>query len=95
MAQGYGEVSEALKLPRNWLAFLKNEENKDELFKYLAHQVVQKDIEGKVIITPIGEGILCSADLSTHGLEPCTQEEADTRMMLLVLNWGQQVISEL
>ena len=83
-------VSGAVKLPGNWPNFLKNEENKDELFKYLAQQIVQKNIEGKVIVTTIGESVLSSADLYTGGLEPCTQEEADTRMMLHVLNGGQQ-----
>ena len=70
------------KLPRNWKEFLRVNSNKQELFEYLA-TCLSKVLSCKQIITTYGEGIM-----SVHPcdkidqLQPCTQEEADTRMLL-------------
>ena len=75
-------VQASSQLPRNWQQFLQNDENKQELFRFLAESVLSLH-EGKQVITTKGREILCTlARSSTPNLTPCTHEEADTRMIL-------------
>lgn len=73
-------------IPSNWHSFLRVDDNKVELFHLLSEQVASLQVESKEIYTTIEEKVLHSGsnrqDLS-H-LEPCTHEEADTRIMLHV-----------
>lgn len=74
-------------LPRNWADFLHNAENKTELFQFLGNYAIsQHEADDKQILVTDGSHVLCNhpADLSV--LEPCSHEEADTRMMLHVAN---------
>ncbi len=70
------------KIPGNWQAFLRIDENKVELFAFLAQQSIKFHAEGKVIST-FGKLVLLNSqaeDISR--LSPCTHEEADTRLLL-------------
>ena len=78
-AQG---VQPSSQIPRQWQQFLRSEENKQELFQFLA-QCIASLHEEKQVITTKGKDILCSpARNNTTNLAPCTREEADTRMIL-------------
>ena len=66
-------------LPRNWQKLLRLDENKRELFRFLAQCIAALTCE-KQIISTCGEDILV----------PCTQEEADTRVTLHVADAIQQ-----
>lgn len=78
-------VSANVKLPGNWKNFLRNDENKEELFRFLGHQSVSEDTGDKVIISTIGESVVCSRqNQCTDRLQPCSHEEADTRILLHV-----------
>ena len=75
-------VQPSSQIPRNWQQFLRSEENKQELFQFLAQCIVSLH-EEKQVITTKGKDILCSpARNNTTNLAPCTHEEADTRMTL-------------
>jgi len=78
------QVHSSAPVPRNWQEFLRNDENKTALFCYLADQMCIKPIpNGKVLVSTCGEMVKstqCSFDASN--LQPCTHEEADTRMLL-------------
>jgi len=75
-------VQPSTQIPRNWQQFLRSEENKQELFQFLAQCVVSLH-EEKQVITTKGKDILCSpVRNNTTKLAPCTHEEADTRMIL-------------
>ena len=72
------------KLPRNWKEFLRVDQNKQELFKYLAECITSIDVEKQVIST-YGKQVLSIIPIpcNTIGrLAPCSHEEADTRMLL-------------
>ena len=72
------------KIPGNWQAFLPVDENKEELFEFLATESVNMETN-KIVISTKGEYIVTNNDL--HGsLFPCTQEEADTRLFLHAKN---------
>ena len=75
-------VQPSSQIPRNWQQFLRSEENKQELFRFLAQCIVSLH-EEKQVITTKGKDILCSpARNNTMNLALCTHEEADTRMTL-------------
>ncbi|KAG7157232.1 hypothetical protein Hamer_G023013, partial [Homarus americanus] len=66
-------------LPRNWQEFLRNNDNKIELFSFLSKQVAALETDRQVIATdPIN--VLCTKPRDITSLGPCTQEEADTRV---------------
>jgi hypothetical protein len=73
-------------IPRDWHLFLRVDENKVELFHLLSEQIALIRVENKEIYTTVEENVLYSGsrrdDLSS--LEPCSHEEADTRIMLHV-----------
>ncbi|CAC5375591.1 unnamed protein product [Mytilus coruscus] len=75
------------KVPGNWEAFLRVDENKKELFAFISEQLVSRDIvfdEEKQIVSTTGSNVNCRKEKDVSEIAPCTQEEADTRMMLHV-----------
>ena len=58
--------------------------NKTELFAFLSRKVVRLPLaEGKELYATDERGVLCSlAESCLACLAPCTQEEADTRLLL-------------
>ena len=73
-------------MPKNWRDFLRCDENKSELFTFLTHEVINLPLaEGKEVYATDGSGVLCSpAESDSAYLAPCSQEEADTRLLLHV-----------
>ena len=69
------------RLLGNWQQFLREDGSKLELFDPLCHQLAQERFTGVVIMTN-GEDVCKSKAVDTEILSPCTQEEADTRMLL-------------
>ena len=57
------------------------------LFAFLAKKVGGPKVEGKQLVTTLLSGILASppfSDVSSNSLQPCSHEEADTRLFLHV-----------
>ena len=78
------------QLPRNWKEFLRVNENKRELFTFLAESTSSLHVEKQVIST-YGKQVLTTLpcnDISS--LAPCSHEEADMRMLLHVQDALQQ-----
>ena len=79
-------VSPSTMIPKSWKDFLRVDDNKTELFKFLAQHVTCLAVdEGKVLYATSAQNVLsstCQAELSN--LTPCSQEEADTRLILHV-----------
>lgn len=70
-------------IPGNWQSFLRVDENKNELFKLLAEQIISKHKGDQELYCTYGEQVLCSPPRQdTDAIEPCSHEEADTRMMV-------------
>ena len=76
-------VEASSSIPRNWQAFLRIDENKVELFSFLAMKIAAKETE-KQIVSTHRKDVLCTQPRDVAGLAPCTHEEADTRMLLHV-----------
>ena len=62
--------------------FLKNEENKQELFSYLSEEIVKKDLGGKFLLSTKCERVLSNRPCNVSALGPCNHSEADTRIFL-------------
>ena len=78
-------VESSSAMPRNWQEFLRNDDNKNELFSFLSLKTANLETEGQIIITH-HKDVLCTQPRNTTALAPCTQEEADTRIFLHVLD---------
>ena len=62
--------------------FLKNEENKKELFPFLGEEIVKKDLGGKLLLSTKCERVRSNRPCDVPALEPCNHSEADTRKCL-------------
>ena len=74
-------VAENTIIPRNRQAFLRVDENKSELFGYLAEQAMKTNSQ-KQVITTKGENVMSLQDCNTSMLSPCNHEEADSRIFV-------------
>ena len=85
-------VLPSAQIPGNWQSFLRDNENKTELFRFSAEiAVVKTVIPDKILVCSSAEKALSSPGTKdTSFLEPCTQEEADTRLMLHVADCARE-----
>jgi hypothetical protein len=67
-------------MPKNWKGFLRVNDNKTELFHFLANQLHYVHVEEKEIYTTYDECVLSSPN--RQRMSKCSHEEADTRIML-------------
>jgi len=74
-------VEASTPIPGNWQEFLGTDENKVELFSFLANRVPCIETEKQVLST-IQSDIVCTQSKNVSRLTPCTLEEADTRIIL-------------
>ena len=84
-SRGYGiriSVRKETPVHKKFQEFMRQDDNKTELFKMLANTV--RDINSPAIIVATNEnGIVTNSSLSNFtNLQPCNQEEADTRLLL-------------
>ena len=71
------------RIPGNWTAFLRVDENKEELFLYLAEQVTTIGTDhGEVVSTKHESEVFNNDRTDAADLLPCTHEEANTRLLL-------------
>ena len=86
-ARGTGErrqVKGSTPLPTNWQSFLQVDSNKEELFRFLAEYIGKETpSDGKELISTFDTAVICTSnEQDTTKLQPCTHEEADTRVMI-------------
>ncbi len=74
-------VESSSAIPGNWQEFLRIDENKTELFSFLAKNTAGITTN-KQVITTHHTDVLCTNRQDVLGLAPCTHEEADTRILL-------------
>lgn len=80
-------------IPPNWESFLRVEENKEELFQFLAEGLRAYDPGEKLLFATHGESVVTAGQNATQDLEflqPCTHEEADTRILLHAAHCARQ-----
>ncbi|KAK1894215.1 Nicotinate phosphoribosyltransferase [Dissostichus eleginoides] len=78
---GLGRVTNKGKIPSNWQSFLRDNDNKTELFHYLADKIAQMSAQNVVIVTK-EENALSTQTMSLDELAPCSHEEANTRIFV-------------
>ena len=78
--------------PTNWRSFLRLDQNKAELFRYLSTTILQHGNRGDVILICAYDDtcISSSSELDSSNLTSCNHEEADTRVFLHVKDMTQQ-----
>lgn len=75
------EVGGKNKLPSNWIDFLRNSTNKEQLFSFLSHKLESVEcMEGKHILTTIGTSVGSTG--TNYHMQACNHEEADTRIVI-------------
>ena len=72
-------------LPSNWADFLRRDENKEELFSFLAKASVILDTPDQVIST-FREQVICKYAKSIDRLAPCNHEEADMQIFVHMID---------
>ena len=79
------KVKNDSRLPNDWNAFLRPDSNKTLLIEYLSQELIsQMKNEEKIIIFTTGDQIRSVPDERNSTLQPCNQEEADSRLFLHV-----------
>ena len=74
-------VTDKGKIPQNWMSFLRDNNNKTELFIFLADKIVEV-CKGNTVIVTREESVVCNKPVQLEGLTSCNHEEADTRMFV-------------
>ena len=69
-------------IPKNWQMFLRVDENKTELFEFLAQHIAELPVDGQQIVTTFRNNVMCNQERQHANLSPCSHEEADTRIIL-------------
>ena len=73
-----------------WQKFLKESDNKDQLFQFLSEQLVQNTIDARYhLLTTKADLVLSNRPTGVSALSPCHQE-ADTRLMLHLCHAAEQ-----
>ena len=77
------------KIPGNWQSFLRLDENKRELFSFLANEVTKEETE-KLIISTVSSSVIMNRSFdNVSTLYLLNHEEADTCMLLHAANTSQ------
>lgn len=82
--RGHGarrKVTSNGKIPTNWRNFLRNDNNKTELFHFLADKVAQT-LTPNVLIVTKEEQAVSNQSINLDEVSSCPHEEADTRIFV-------------
>ena len=82
--RGHGarrRVTSICKCPSNWRNFFRDNDNKTDLFNFLADKIEQMPSPNMVIVTK-EENALRNHMISLEGVSRCSHEEADTRICI-------------
>jgi len=69
---------------REWQSYLKNVENKQELFSFISKQLAKTDFDRKLLLSTDIErvGLLSNKPFIVSAIQLCNHTEADTRIIL-------------
>ena len=62
--------------------FLKNEDNKKELFTFISRQICKSDLNGTLVLSIYFDIVLTNRNFDVSGLQPCNHAEANTGILL-------------
>ena len=69
------------KVPSNWHNFLRHNDNKTDLFHFLADKIAQMTVPNMVVVTK-GPDVLSTSETSLVSLNKCFHEVADTQIFV-------------
>ena len=79
---GHGQRRKVLPLaplPSTWKSFLKNDENKSDLFCFLSKEIERTPVSRKILVSICGDNVVSSStEVDLNHMSGCTHEEADT-----------------
>ena len=75
-------VTKEGKIPSNWQNFLRVNDNKVELFNFLADKIAHMSSQNVVIVTK-EEDAVSNHTINLAGVAPCSHEESDTRILYM------------
>ena len=64
-------------------------DNEKELFAFLSREVITIQTD-KLVFSSLLEDVICRQEKNTEGLSPCSHEDAETLMMVLVVDTATQ-----
>ncbi len=80
---------------KNFQKFMRNDRNKTELFEMISTAAINiPETESKIVAT-IENQVVANTVLDTSRVEPCNHEEADTRLLLHVLDGAETGIRKI
>ena len=79
---------------KDFQKFRRNDTNKTKLFKMIAEAVIQIPETLVTIVATIGGKIVSNSSLEKLNIEPCNHEQADTRLLLHVLDGANSGIKK-
>ena len=84
--RGQGQSRKVLALaplPSTWKSFLKNDENKSDLFSFLSKKIERTPVSRKILVSTCGDSVVSSStEIDLNHMSGYTREEADTRVFL-------------
>ena len=82
MGQGIRRrVTGTSKTPTNWRSFLRDENNKTELFHSIADKLCEAETASTIVVTK-EEDAISNKMMSLDAVVPCSHEKADTRIFV-------------
>ena len=87
-------IAESAPIPGNWQDFLHVDHNKKEIFSFLSKAFVKSFKESnKELVVTDGVQVLCvPLQQDVHLIGPCSIEEADSRMTLMLMLHNMAII---
>lgn len=77
------KVQPNIILPKNWESFLKVDDNKSELFKFLAIETTKEfSNQNQLLICTVGDECISNKKTDLGMVSPCDHEEADSRIFV-------------
>ena len=85
------KVQEISVAPTNWKGFLRLDQNKTELFRFLSKRVISLGRENETVVCAHDDTCISNnGDLDLSNVKPCNHDEADTRIFLQVKDMAKQ-----
>ena len=80
---------------KDFTKFMRNDNNKTELFKMVSETAVSIPEGLTTVITTVEDKVISNADVDKSNIEPCNHEAADTRLLLHVPDGARSGIKKI
>ena len=80
---------------KDFTKFMRNDNNKTELFKMVSETAVSIPERVTTVVATVEDKVISNAGVDKSNIEPCNHEEADTRLLLHVLDGARSGIKKI